>query len=283
MANQSMTDTALGSAMVQWHLSRPTRVADSAGSIVYRVEQKSGQLAALKIYREAEADERRGTDLLNWYGGAGAAQVIAADEHAVLMEWIDGKRLSEPAMAGRDREATEAIGYLVQQLHGQRTAPPPAGLVPLKHWFAALFDSRSDAWPHTARDLYGRAKGIALALFDFPTDEVPLHADLHHDNILASSRGWVAIDPKGVLGEPTYEVACAFLNPWEARDLVIDQGRIGRMADSFSARLGLERKRVLAFAVAHAALSACWDLRDGKPVGHQIAVLPSLLTVWAQS
>lgn len=283
MTNQPMTDTALGRAMIRWQLSRPTKMAETPTSIVYRVEQKSGQLAALKIYREDEAAGRRGTALLAWYEGQGAAMVIDADKDAALIEWIDGRRLSEPAKAGRDREATEAIGYIVQQLHRSREAAPPEDLVDLREWFAALFDSRADLWPHTARDLYGRAKGIAMALFDFPTERVPLHGDIHHDNIMATARGWVAIDPKGLIGDPAYDVANAFLNPWDARDLVIDQPRISHMADSFSKRLAIPRKRILGFAVAHAALSACWSIGDGQSPRHQVAVLPSLLTVWAQS
>jgi streptomycin 6-kinase len=35
-----------------------------------------------------------------------------------------------------------------------------------------------------------------------------LHADLHHHNILAAERHpWLAIDPKGVIGDAAYERA----------------------------------------------------------------------------
>ena len=38
-----------------------------------------------------------------------------------------------------------------------------------------------------------------------------LHGDLHHYNILSAEREpWLAIDPKGIVGEPEYEAA-AFL------------------------------------------------------------------------
>lgn len=277
-----MIDTALGRAMIHWNLSRPSRVAETRDSVVLRVEQKSGRLAALRIFKSDAAAERRSADLLAWYGGEGAVEVLGLERGAVLMEWIDGKRLSEPAMSGHDDQATEAIGYLVQQLHRPREAPP-ADLVPLKDWFAPLFAAQAQLWPTTARDLYGRAKGIALGLFDRAAADVPLHGDLRHDNILASPRGWLAIDPRGLLGDPIYDLAAAFLNPWQARDMVIDQGRIAHMADSFARRFGHDRKRILGFAVAHAALSVCWDIRDGRPIGHQIAALPSLLAVYAQA
>jgi streptomycin 6-kinase len=38
-------------------------------------------------------------------------------------------------------------------------------------------------------------------------DDVLLHGDLHHHNILLDhKRGWIAIDPKGVIGHPGLEV-----------------------------------------------------------------------------
>jgi streptomycin 6-kinase len=42
---------------------------------------------------------------------------------------------------------------------------------------------------------------------------VLLHGDLHHLNVLKSQDGWKAIDPKGVAGEPAYEVCALLLNP----------------------------------------------------------------------
>lgn len=44
--------------------------------------------------------------------------------------------------------------------------------------------------------------------------EVVLHGDLHHDNIVFDQiQGWLAIDPKGLRGEPAYEAARLLCNP----------------------------------------------------------------------
>ena len=41
-----------------------------------------------------------------------------------------------------------------------------------------------------------------------------LHGDLQHYNVLLDKdRGWVAIDPKGVVGELEYEVGALLRNP----------------------------------------------------------------------
>lgn len=278
----TITETALNRALIQWALSRPALIADTPTSIVYRVACQSGDMAALKVFKPGAEEERRGTTLLAWYEGEGAARVIAMDAGSVLLEWIEGQSLAEIATKGDDDQASRIIAEMVGHLHRPR-GPFPPGLITLHDHFAALRVDRGGAWPATARDLYGRAKGIALSLFDHPAPQRPLHGDLHHENILHSGRGWVVIDPKGLVGDPAYEVANAFLNPWAARDLVTDQTRIGRMADCFSSQLGFDRKRVLGYAAAHAALSACWDLDNGNPIAHQLAALPNLLAAWEQA
>jgi streptomycin 6-kinase len=146
-----------------------------------------------------------------------------------------------------------------------------------------LFDTDVRVWPHTARDLYARASGIALKLFDKPSAQLPLHGDLHYDNIISSGRGWLAIDPVGLFGDPAYEVAPAFVSPSGAEALVADPRRISALLDTFEARLDLPRKRVLGWAAAHAALSASVNLANGKPITIQLACLPNLLSAYDQA
>ncbi|MFC0010809.1 aminoglycoside phosphotransferase family protein [Devosia nitrariae] len=279
--NQSPLETALSRAMIRWSLTKSTPVAETATSWVFRVEQNGRKPAALKILKPAKAeDERRGGALLNWYGGEGAVTVFDIDGDTVFMEWLDGVPLGDAVRKGRDGEATIAFAGVVAQLHKPRPEPAPEDLIPLRQRFRALFDTDVRAWPHTARDLYARANGIALRLFDRPAAQIPLHGDLHHDNIISSDRGWLAIDPKGVIGDPAYDVANAFINPMGADKLAAEPKRIAALADAFSSRLGFNRKRVLGWAAAHAALSACWDLEDGNAIVGQLAILPQLLAAY---
>ena len=111
-------------------------------------------------------------------------------------------------------------------------------------------------------------------------NNIPLHGDVHHDNIGHSSRGWVAIDPKGLLGDPAYDYANSFLNPEEGDDFVISAARIMRHSHAIAARTDIPRRHLLAWASAHAALSAAWDIEDGNPVTQQISILPLLLTAY---
>lgn len=282
MMNQSPVETALSRAMIRWSLTKSTPVAETATSWVFRVEQNGRNFAALKILKPNESEERRGSMLLNWYGGEGAATVFDMHGDTIFMEWLDGGTLGDPVRAGKDEEGTIAIATVVSHLHRSRPDIPD-GLQPLRERFQTLFDTDVRTWPHTARDLYARASGIALKLFDRPSPQIPLHGDLHHDNIMSSDRGWLAIDPKGLLGDPHYEVANVFRNPYGATQLAANPRRIAALADAFGARLGFNHKRMLGYAAAHSALSACWDLAAGKPITTDLAVLPHLLSAYDQA
>ena len=283
MMNQSPVETALSRAMIRWSLTKSTPVADTPRSWIFRVEQNGRNFGALKILKPVVAEEEgRGARLLQWYAGDGAATVFDIHGDTVFMEWLDGGTLGEPVRAGRDDEGTIAIATVVANLHRPRPGAPD-DLEPLRDRFQTLFDTDVRAWPHTARDLYARASGIALKLFDRPSAQIPLHGDLHHDNIMSSDRGWLAIDPKGLLGDPAYDVANVFINPKDADNIAADPRRIAARADILSQRLAYPRKRMLGWAAAHAALSACWDLADGTPITGLLACLPNLLSAYDQA
>ena len=283
MVNQSPVETALSRAMIRWSLTKSSPVAETPRSWIFRVEQNGRNFAALKILKPIVAEEEgRGARLLQWYEGLGAATVFDIHGDTIFMEWLDGGTLGDAVRAGRDDEATIAIATLVGNLHRPRDGDLPE-LQPLRQRFQPLFESDVRAWPHTARDLYARASGIALRLFDRPTAQLPLHGDLHHDNILSSGRGWLAIDPKGVLGDPAYDLANVFINPVNANNMAADPQRIAARADILSQRLNYPRKRILGWAAAHAALSACWDLADGQPITGLLACLPNLLSAYDQA
>jgi streptomycin 6-kinase len=89
-------------------------------------------------------------------------------------------------------------------------------------------------------------------------EPVLLHGDLHHWNILTSEREpWLALDPKGVVGEPGYEIGPLLLNP------TLQPGHVlARRIDQLAEELGLDRERLLGWGLAHAVLSAWWSVED---------------------
>ena len=184
------------------------------------------------------------------------------------MEHCPGPSLGDLARSGRDNEANDILCNVIQNLHAAQ--PDPTGLEPLAHRFAPLTNASHDG------DL-GKAARLARDLLADPVPSVALHGDLHHDNVLSSPRGWLAIDPKGVRGDPAYEPANAFRNPEGLGELLLNPDRLQSMATLFSRRLGAPCHRLLAWAAAHCALSTRWALEDGKDIAEDLRRLPLLL------
>ncbi len=84
-----------------------------------------------------------------------------------------------------------------------------------------------------------------------------LHGDIHHCNIRQSSRGWLAFDPKGVVGERTYDCANTLCNP-AMPEIVHNETRLLTNAAILADTLAIDLSRVLAFTYAYACLNASW-------------------------
>lgn len=218
--------------------------------------RRHGVPAMLKVATEAE--EKRGGLLMSWWNGEGAARVLAQDEDALLLERAMGtKSLAEFTRTGRDSEAIRIICAAIATLHARKAKPPP-NLVPLTPWFREL-------WPVAEKHggILALSAATARELLAHPQDVVVLHGDIHHDNILDfGERGWLVIDPKGLIGERGFDYANLFCNP-ETDIAVTAPDRFRRRLDIVSEAAGLERKHLLQWILAWAGLSAAWWLSDG--------------------
>ena len=90
-----------------------------------------------------------------------------------------------------------------------------------------------------------------------------LHGDLHNDNILQSNRGWLVIDPKGLVGEREFELGAYLRNPYydlpQNNDYkAIETRRIIQFADE----LGFDRERIRLWALASTIISMLWFWED---------------------
>ena len=219
--------------------------------------------AILKLISSPE--ERGAGAVLDWWQGDGAARVLAHDDTAVLMERATGTRsLAEMARGGRDDAACRILCAAAARLHTKRDAPPP-GLPKLADWFGEL-------WPAAERHggILARSAEAARELLAEPREIVVLHGDLHHDNVLDfGPRGWLAIDPKGILGERGFDYANIFTNPDLAdptRPVATEPGRFSRRLEVVAEASGPERERLLRWILAWTGLSAAWFLGDDDPM-----------------
>jgi streptomycin 6-kinase len=255
---------ALDRYLAQWRLTPDGTPLTTLTSILLPVRQE-GMPAMLKIATEAE--ERQGGESMIWWDGEGAARVLAHDADALLMERATGEgSLVEMVRNDRDDEATRIICAAASRLHAPRDRPRPPSLVPLTRWFAEL---------EPAAGRHGGVLEVAAAtareLLDKPRDVVVLHGDIHHGNILDfGPRGWLAIDPKHLVGERTFDFVNILRNP--DAQVALAPGRFSRQSTVVAEAAGLDRPRLLQWTLAFAGLSAAWILGDGDQPDLDLAV-----------
>ncbi len=204
-------------------------------------------------------------DALSHYDGRGAVRLLEADPGigALLLERVlPGTPLSS---ISDDDEATSIAASVMLELWW----PAPAGhaFPSVEDWAHGLVKLRQEFDGGTGplpADLVERAEGLFRDLLPSQTDRVVLHGDLHRENILRSQRRpWLAIDPKGVVGEPCYETGALLRNTWgglvsRASLPEVQARRIAILSDL----LGLDRERMRGWAIAQAVLSAWWCVEE---------------------
>jgi streptomycin 6-kinase len=249
--------------MTRWGLVPDGAPLRTHSSLVQMVRYRSAP-AVLKVALSEE--ELRGAGVMRWWRGDGAARVLENEGAAILLERAEGPAsLAEMARQGRDDEATRILCAVAAQLHAPRRPPVP-DLVPLPRWFRELEPAAS-----RHGGVLVRAASVARGLLGEPRDVCVLHGDIHHDNVLDfGPRGWLAIDPKGLVGERGFDFANIFCNP--DRETALAPGRALRQAGVVAEAAGLEPLRLLEWILAYAGLSAAWSLAEGDDPQPALAV-----------
>ena len=201
---------------------------------------------------------------LRLFNGDGACKLIDYDEKKY---WMLLERLQPGVMLATlegDEEATHIAAKVMQKIW--RPSPKASVFIRLSDWFDGLKKLRPKFKGGTGpfdEKLVDRVEHSVKDFFIENHKPVLMHGDFHHFNILSSERGWLIIDPKGVIGPACYEVGPLLINPWG--DLLSGKDYRGitkRRIDILHERLGFERERIREWGLAHAILSAWWSIEE---------------------
>lgn len=253
----------LDALLRRWGAHDPRLVADTVTSRVYRVRLDAGGTAIVKELKPIANAESRGAAYLRWQDGRGCVRLLASDADRLLLEDAGDRPLRDLLDRHGDAAATAVMAEVLSALH-RSTGTPSDGLLPLEEHLASLF-AAAEADRDRPDSPFVAADDLARRLLDAGHTPRPLHGDLHHDNVFEAARGWLAIDPKGLLGDPAYDVANLFYNPLDRDDLRLDPARISQMAHTFAGVLDRHPAEVLGWAMVDITLSAAWHTEDDRP------------------
>ncbi len=243
----------------------------------------SAELGPVVIKSSPLAEEFRAeATALRLAAGDKVSQIHDVDfEHSAMVveRIVPGTQLRDVPMS--DEDATRLAAELLRSFW--RPVTDPAGLHPLRRWMRALFDwtPRPDL---LASDMVEQAQDLAAALLARSTRSTLLHGDFQHHNLLQRASGeWAIIDPKGLYGDPGFDIAAWMYNPdWvSGRSDYLDLAtrRLTICANAW----GIPEDELAAWAFVGAILNVCnWATSDAVPEGllwHCIHIAQQLRTL----
>lgn len=248
----------------RWHCTLAAPITRGHLGIVLPVWREDGTPAVLKVSFTHPGNRYEPHAFAVW-SGRGAVLLYERDDARFAMLLEKGHQQTLDELDDVD-EATALIGQLARRL----AVPAPPELPRLS--------DRVEDWEQNLRDddeqfghpLSRHALGAAEATFQDLGRKQPdtmVHGDLHFGNVVRASREpWLAIDPKGWVGDLAYDALRVLVRGAESLLAAADVGaELRRRLAIFADAAEVDRERVVRWAQADAVMSAHHGRTVGKP------------------
>lgn len=256
----------------KWGLTLGQPTEEIKANYVAYVERANGEEAVLKV-GVPHADFSAEMEALAMYAGRGINRLIDCDTalNAMLLERLRPGNMLATVADARQRSAIAA--RILQELH--QTALPAKHTLPhFMDWMRGAFaDARSCTDSARARgylEQIPRVESMMETLMAADEPQILLHGDLHHWNILSDAeRGWLAIDPKGVIGASCLDVGRFINNALGFSETAAEKRKtLLEAVKVFSDVLGENEERMFAGAFCDKIMSSSWGLTHA-PDAHE--------------
>ncbi len=263
-----------------WHLTLEQPFSNISFHFVVPAMREDGTAVVLKVHSPTgEFPEE--TEALRLFDGHGMVRLLAYDtqDEVMLLE-----RLSPGTSLRKvvdDEKAISIAADVMKRLW--RPAPLERTFDTVEKWgkgFDRLRQHYHGGNGPFPKALLEEAETLYAELSASMGERMLLHGDLHQDNILSSERdGWLAIDPKGLIGEPAYETGDLLRNFLPELLEMPDPRRVlARRIDQLSEELGFDRVRVRGWGLSQAVLSVWWGIEDNGQLSEEVLTCAKLLS-----
>lgn len=240
---------------------------------------RAGDIPAVLKISLPEEEFMAEAEALGIFNGRGAVRLLELDldQGTMLLERLEpGAPLDT---IEDDEKAMSIAADVLQQLWRPAPADHPFPLV--SDWARGILRLRRHFGGETGplpAALVKEAEALFDKLIPSQAELRLLHGDLHHGNILAAHRRpWLAIDPKGVVGEPAFDVGALLYNPVELLDAPWPGKVLERRIDQLAEELNLDGARVRGWGLSRAVLAAYWGWEDSGQVWEEALAFAELL------
>jgi streptomycin 6-kinase len=259
-----------------WDLKYITPVDNMTFNYVAKAFTCENNSVVLKISCDAKTieDEKKA---LMYFAGDGSVKLLDYNEehHALLLEQaVPGYSLKTIYELQPDYVMDSYI-QTMNKLH-TKSISHNNEFSHLKDWLVAI--DRLPSSYACSSQLVQKAIALKNELLSTMGNEKLLHGDLHHDNILQSGDHWIAIDPKGVIGEPEFEIAAFdFMNIDELANVsdvkLILESRIAALAQ----KAQLDAQRIKDWVFVRLMLLIAWQVEDNADPSWAIKLAERLI------
>ncbi len=264
----------------RWGLSGLELLHSFSANCVFTCESSSFGKAVLKL---GPPSRERTTEALalEEYNGRKFCRMLAVDVE-------DGALLEERILPGvplrGEPSLDKGLSVFCGLVAGLHIAPADAAAYPsYLDWVTRI--ARYMREREGNRRLCGhmqKAEELCLVLWDAYPRRVLLHGDLHHDNILLEQNGaYRIIDPKGVIGDPVFELPRFILN--EVGDIITPgtYGRMNAIIISLAERLKVPEADLRKLFYMETAMAESWNVESRLPPSLEHVELAAALLIEA--
>lgn len=203
---------------------------------------------------------------LKHFNGHNSVRVLDINEalSAMLLEQaIPGNSLKQ-----MDKEETINVFSRVATSISSLPSPDNTHYTHMSEWCEAIDRIKGN---RIDIDLVEKAKTLKSTLLNSAKNEYLCHGDLHLENIIQHGEEWLAIDPKGVIGEMAFEAAAFdILTKEEIKNENSISSILLERTRRLSKSLEIEYKRLLEWFFLRSMISAQWFIEDNSDPNEMI-------------
>ena len=143
----------------------------------------------------------------------------------------------------------------ISKLH-DHSLPDNNNFPSISSWLESIDKIQSNVIP---KKLVDKAITLKASLLSSMRNKKLLHGDLHLDNILQNNNEWLAIDPKGIIGDIEFDIAAFdFIANNELNDAT--SSMFNERIEKIANKSKLSSQRIKDWTFVRLILSAAWSI-----------------------
>lgn len=257
----------IASLSTYWALSDVKPVRNMSYNYVARAIQKGSKPVVLKISCDKQLIENEHI-ALNYFDGEGSIRAIDTNKknNALLLEQAIPGSLLKAHYPANIADIINVYGGVVNKIASRSLASD--NYTHVSKWCNAIDRIVKG---RIENHLIEKAKELKEFLLNSAKKKYLCHGDLHLENIICNKNQWLSIDPKGIIGEKTFEAAAFDLigkKEWNTPNEI--KNKISKRVNLLAKELEIDKDRLLAWTFLRAMIAAQWSIEDNGNPGEML-------------